>query len=285
MLSSVSKSEYLDINELVEGNTYTKVGLVSKCKAGTSVLEQGYYTFYVKDINANVVPAHRFNILNFERTGYDASYLEGKPVTITFNATIFNGRWSLILSDIKLFTGAFDYKRFSGFFTIAEDFIQSTYTRFNMNYKVPAQYSNVSIQSMYNGKVGGAAKLLESVVRSSLNLEDSINLADFLFVVKEAFEFYVSYSLSKEEYHVLDAKTFFNLLNVTYRRLENDNRLSAVIDTCYVLTDTGEPHHYFAFIIKNLVETELKNAKLISTVKAMPAGIATTIDNKCILNY
>lgn len=41
-------------------------------KAGVSVLGSGYYTFYIKDMRANVVPARLFNISSFKESGLDA---------------------------------------------------------------------------------------------------------------------------------------------------------------------------------------------------------------------
>ena len=52
----------LDINTLEDGKEYDKVCYLLNYKAGLPKLDKGFYTFYVKDKNANVVAARMFDI-------------------------------------------------------------------------------------------------------------------------------------------------------------------------------------------------------------------------------
>lgn len=54
----------LDIREFVDGKTFKRLAFVQKVKSGVSVYETGYYTFYVKDVNGNVLAARLFIFKN-----------------------------------------------------------------------------------------------------------------------------------------------------------------------------------------------------------------------------
>jgi len=85
---------YLDVAQLSVGCDYKKVCLVRDVKSGMTVYQDGYYTFYVKDCNANIIAARLFNPKDFLEDGFDAMYLKGKPVQMEFTAQIYNGSWS-----------------------------------------------------------------------------------------------------------------------------------------------------------------------------------------------
>ena len=113
----------LDIREFVDGKTFKRLAFVQKVKSGVSVYETGYYTFYVKDVNGNVLAARLFNVKNFIESGFTASLYKNKPVIMEFSSQIYNGQWSLVVDKIDLWTGDFPFARFRGSVDAAKDFI------------------------------------------------------------------------------------------------------------------------------------------------------------------
>ncbi|MBS6773478.1 MAG: hypothetical protein KH239_00005 [Eubacterium sp.] len=87
----------LDINTLEDGKEYDKVCYLLNYKAGLTKQDKGFYTFYVKDKNANVVAARMFDIKDYVDEGFTAMLMKSKAVKISFVAQIWNGSWSLVV--------------------------------------------------------------------------------------------------------------------------------------------------------------------------------------------
>ena len=72
----------LDIKELQDGFEYEKICYLLNYKAGVTQQEKGFYTFYVKDKNANVIAARMFDPKDYVNTGFTAMLMKSKAVKI-----------------------------------------------------------------------------------------------------------------------------------------------------------------------------------------------------------
>lgn len=282
MIAKVQESPYLDLADLEVGKTYTKLCYVMNVKAGVSVLGSGYYTFYIKDMRANVVPARLFNISSFKESGLDAISFRGKPATLTFETQLYNGNLSLVVTSAVMYKGAFDYSTFLGKIESNEDLAIKIFEKYGVTYDVPISFKTMSIQELYSGRTGGMMRLFVNAVRASLNYADLVDFPALLHVLQESFLFYAQFLVEKSKVSIIDAKTIYSLLHNVYMRNLKSNALSAIIDTCYALIGEGDPKHYFSSVIKRLVTTEIDNAELMIKINSMPAGIAVADDK---INY
>lgn len=285
MIAKVQESPYLNLTDLKVGETYTRLCYVMNVKAGISVLGNGYYTFYLKDMNANVIPARLFNVDGFTGSGLDAISFRGKPAMVTFETQVFNNNLSLVITGIKMHNGAFDYSIFLGKIESKEDLVKKIFEKYEVPYEIPTTFKTMSIQELYSGRTGGMMRLFVSTVRASLNYADLVNFKDLLVVIQESFLFYAQYLAEKSKVSLIDAKTVYSLLHTVFMRNAMSDNLSAIIDACYALADEGDPKHYYSVMIKRLVTTELENADMAMKVRTMPAGMPISINNKIVLNY
>lgn len=51
-----TEDNYLRVNKLIDGNTYSKVAYVTNTSSGMTKLDSGFYTFYVKDCCGSDIP-------------------------------------------------------------------------------------------------------------------------------------------------------------------------------------------------------------------------------------
>lgn len=283
MITKVQESPYLDLAEIEVGQTYTKLCYVMNVKAGTSVLGSGYYTFYIKDHRANVTTARLFNLSNFKESGYNAMSFRGKPAKITFSAQVYNNNLSIVISNIAMYSGTFDYSRFLGNIASDEGLAMKIFEQYGVRYEIPLSFKTMSIQELYGGRTGGMMRLFVNTVRASLNYADLVDFPSFLKTIQESFLFYAQYLVEKSKVSIIDAKTTYSLLHNVYMR--NSDNLSAIIDTCYALIADGSPKHYFSVIISRIVSTELSNSEIMIKINSMPQGVAVTSGNVSIINY
>ena len=117
----------LDINTLEDGKEYDKICYLLNYKAGLTKQDKGFYTFYVKDKNANVVAARMFDIKDYVDEGFTAMLMKSKAVKISFVAQIWNGSWSLVVKNIEIWNGNFSYENYIGKAEYSVDALEAVY--------------------------------------------------------------------------------------------------------------------------------------------------------------
>lgn len=159
-----SGTPLLDIRKLIEGNSYDVLAYVNNVKSGITVNETGYYSFYVKDCNGNIIPARLFNVAEFYEAGFSANSLKNKPVKLSCIAQIVYGQWSLLVKEISEWTGDFDYKSFKGFVEYDEKYLTDEFSQTGSF--LPVNFCTKGLASICDGKCGGFALYLALYLRN-----------------------------------------------------------------------------------------------------------------------
>lgn len=279
----------LNIKTFAEGIKMTAICLVTKSSAGLTQYGSGFFTFYVKDVNANVIAARLFNVDEFIKNGFIAKSFENKPVTVVFRPQIFNGSWSLIVEDIVRYTGDFDYESFRGRVNADSSVLDNKYylvnpdgSGYNPAYKTEA-FSNVC-----GGKCGGFFKLITSVAKNLENYTTSIpeisskELYTVFFYTVEAL--YAKLKLS-EEFELINQTELFNILTRIEAKCVSDPMHSIIMDSCRAIIDFGTPQHIVSHLIINQIEQEMYALELIEKNNALAKGFSTTVKRGVLINY
>ena len=150
----------LDINTLEDGKEYDKICYLLNYKAGLTKQDKGFYTFYVKDKNANVVAARMFDIKDYVDEGFTAMLMKSKAVKISFVAQIWNGSWSLVVKTIEIWNGNFSYENYIGKAEYSVDALEAVYESLFSQAINPEYYSEF-FPSLCGGRIGGFFSVLE----------------------------------------------------------------------------------------------------------------------------
>lgn len=279
----------LNVKTFAEGCIMTAVCLVTKAYAGLTKQESGFFTFYVKDVNANVFPARLFNVNDFIKKGYIAKSFENKPVTIKFTPQIFKGSWSLLVEDIVPYSGDFDYESFRGKVSTDSSILDNKYYLVNPDGAgYNPEYKTVAFNSICGGKCGGFFKLITSVAKNLENYSNNIpgvtskELYTVFFYTVEVL--YTKYKLM-EEFEILNQTDLFNALLRVESKCVGDSMHSVIMDSCRAIIGFGTPQHLIAHLIYNQIQQECYSLELIEKNNALAKGFSTTVRNGVLVNY
>lgn len=283
---NVTKSKLdLDISELQENTEYEKVCYLLDYKAGMSKLEKGFYTFYVKDVNANVVAARLFDLKQYMDSGFTAMLLKGKPVKIKFIAQIWGGSWSLLVNEIKGWDGEFRYEKYIGKAEYNSEALEAIYSSI-FNGKLNPEYYSEYFPNLCEGRVGGFISVLEKAFTQlySYNIE-SISPKDLhkcYFICMDA---YFNYLKLKKLYNIIPSQKVFDLLNSVRYQYDDFEFLNEVTDTVLALTGLTKPQHIYSHLICNIVEQTQDLLNLIYKNQAIPEGTSTVVGNRTLMRF
>lgn len=282
--------ENLDILQLKEGETYTRLCYVTGIKSGLTKMEKGFFTFYVKDKNANIIAARLFNIADFIHSGFVANAFVDKPVKLTFMAQKYNGGWSLVIEEIELWTGDFDYSSFIGQVECVDDTLKSILGLIYEN-EVDIQstldlYRTKRFDSVCGGRVGGFLLLAEHTAAALLRLYDfdfmDKNLLKTYLISISA---YYDYLTIVEKYPIIQMSEVLKLFNKVSVMNKDVDCLEEVLDTCRALFNLGKPQHLYSHLITNAINNNIKMYDMLYRYNSMPAGCTTYIGGETLLRY
>lgn len=277
MLERKTTTEYLKISELEVGKNYKKVCLVTDARYGVTVTGTGYYTFYLKDTESVIISARMFSIEDFANSGYDARFFRNKPVLVNFESQIFKGQWSLIVHEISIYNGSFDYSLFNGAIKSDIKKLQDIYGD-----QMPIGYESLSIPEFCNGRVGGALKIFEQTTNAILGFAEAIDVSEILQIFNKSFAFYVNYLKRKQAFDLVTGADIHEMLQGL---LLESNEYPALLDTCYAMVNMMPPRHIYTHVITNAFTSVIDTYNLIYTQKSMPKGMNTFVDGKELTNY
>lgn len=281
-------SKYLDVTELADGVRFERLCFVINHSAGTTKLGSGYFTFYVKDKNANVIRAQLFDVKDYVEQGFTAKMLVNKPVLLKFYAQIYNGRWSLIIEHISLWEGEFDYPMFRG--SVPCDSVQLKTIASKImgsSYQIPHEYSIVSFPSICDGRCGGYLKLMDASMRTLLNYKDlpSIGTQSLLEVFFYAMEAYYNYNLKLSKFPIVPSNELFDILNMIEVKVKDNPFHFEIIDTCRSVMGITKPQHIYAHLVCNAIEENKNMFSLIYTNASLSKGSLTQVGGVELLRY
>lgn len=285
-------SIYLDLPTLEVGQEYVKVGYLYNVKAGTSVMQSGYYTLYFKDLKGNVVVGRLFNVTDFEHTGLDILALKNKAVEFQFRVDVYNGSPSLIVSKISIYTGMFDYASFIGKVDrIDEKFIwcETTFRKLldDNSYSLPQEYKTKSIASIYDGRCGGYVKVLEIVLSNIIAYQDVVGVDIYALgrIFRTVHEEYFKYLDKVNELDFVTNSLKFQTINRI--RLSNGRTDETIIaeDVLGALIGLNEPESINSVILVDIIKSSLNKLSLASIYNSMIVGASKKVGDVVLLKY
>ena len=241
---------FLRVQDLEIGTEYSKIGYLLDYKSSMSKLEKGYYVFYIKDYDGNIVVATLHNIANFLESGGEALKLKRKPVKIKFLATEFNGSVSLLVTQIEDYTDiGFPFANFIGRVENVENSITAVNAVLQKvlgNEKtLDSRYATATLDGIYNSKCGGYAKLLEMVIYDLIACQELPNI-DFKILLEVFYEVQKAYFLQLTAVSKSDLIRRGDNLDIIMNAqiANNESDLKPVITDClttlFGLTESSE---------------------------------------------
>lgn len=291
MNSFTSSEEYLDVTSLQENTDYTRLCYVTDMKSGLTRMDKGFFTFYVKDKNANVITARLFDISDFINSGYTANAFVNKPVKLTFSAQKYNGSWSLIINSMELWTGDFDFASFIGKVECSGSTIKSVLDIIYVDNKdlvetTIKQYGVKRFNSVCGGRVGGFLLLANHVAEEILRYLDFDSISnDIMEVFVISMSAYFEYLDICEKYTVTKMNDVMKILSKVSIMNEKSNCVEEILDTCRALFRLGEPQHLYSHLIVNAVNNSLRTYDMIYRFNCMPGGSSNYTGGVTLVKY
>lgn len=277
---NVSDFPNLDIREFVEGEKYKRLAFVQKVKFGMSVYESGYYTFYVKDVNSNVLAARLFNVRDFVESGATANLYKNKPVVIEFSAQIYNGQWSMVIDKIDLWTGEFDYTKFRGSIEADDVWIRECANRiFGSSDMVSDVYFTDTLSKIADGRCGGIAKLLEMSLHTAESLTGlpEVEVAQVIAVIFYAIEAIYQYEKMQDTLSVVSNTMLLQRINKTKEITAGMELQQYYIDAVVSVYGYGKPQMLYSNLAMQIIDMCRRELDLIYSNLKIPVGATTTV--------
>lgn len=277
----------LDINTLTENEECVRRALMTGSKAGLTALEKGFFTFYFKDKNGNLIVGRKFDVKDFIEVGFDVAALKNKLVTIDFKAQIYNGSWSLIINSIHVADDQTGFENFVGKIEVpGVDYVEKLFsTTLGHEYKMPVFYLTESVATIGQGRSGGAglAFVLASKTLANYRTLPSVDIKVLFEMFDTAFQKYYTYLKMKNELDVIANSVIVDILT-SVRNQFNDNT-ELVIDCASSLMGLTQPQHLYSHMICNAVNNALKVIDMAYINNSLPLGSSTFYKGVNLLRY
>ena len=276
----------LDARTFTEGVQMEAICLVSRVGSGIDKNDSGYFTFYVKDVHANVYAARLFNVENFIENGFIAKSFENKPVKLMFTPQIFNGSWSLITGHIENYNGEFDYESFRGRIVTDSALIENKYKAI-FGADICPDYYTAAFSGICNGKCGGFMKLIASVAADLENYVHVNGITEndlysiFFYTVKA----YFAYLQKKEEFDIVNQTYLLQALMKIDVETERHPMHAQIMDSCRAILEFGTPEHVFSHLIYNSFKHEEYALWLIEKNDTLAKGMSIKLHTGRLMNF
>ena len=282
--ADVSDTMDLDINTLEDGKEYEKICYLLNYKAGLTKQDKGFYTFYVKDKNANVIAARMFDPKDYVDAGFTAMLMRSKAVKINFVAQIWNGSWSLVVSDIRLWTGEFNYEGYIGKAEYTVDALEAIYGSLFSQALNPEYYSEF-FPDLCDGRIGGFISVLEKSFTQLYSFKvESLNVKDLHRCFFVAMDAYFNFLRLKKSYGIVPSQKVFEIVNSIHFQYPESPYLNEITDTVLALTGLAKPQHIYSHLICEVVNQTRELLTLIYKNQAMPNGSTAVLTKSSFVN-
>lgn len=289
--------ELFDATKLMEGRTYRDVVCyVTGNRAGTTVYNKGFFTFFVKDVNGNVYPAYVWEPKDFLQDGAVVSQLKNVCVLMSFTAQIYNGSWSLHLegSTIRICTPEvireyglkIDLAKFRGTVPCQEkEELEEVYRQYTES-ELPDVFFRSSFQTICQGRVGGYARLVVAAFHSMKATYEGLQgfnfdgLSETFVIVIQA---YAAYLRAAES--VTTAGRLADVVIGIRQTYKESQVVEQAIETLFALIGTDKPRHLFAHIIVAELRGKAEMLDLVYQNNTIPCSMSAQIGGLTLANY
>lgn len=272
-----TEDNYLRVNKLIDGNTYSKVAYVTNTSSGMTKLDSGFYTFYVKDCCGIVIPARLFNVKSFINSGYTVKYLLHKPVLIDFTAQVYKGRWSLLIDSIKPWDGDFDLELFKGKLTVPMQRLEKLQEVTNVSLAL-TEWECTSVPEIYDGNVGSFAVMANAVL-GHLQAYKAIPAIDFGILMRTTAHTLQSLFTKYKKTAVFPFVTNTAMMEeLTFiKHCTSDEEQEYVLDSCMEVLGLAKAKMIYGIIINNTIKSVINELNLCKALTVMPTGSSTWV--------
>lgn len=296
MLSKRNDSGFLDVTKLVEGQKYNNLlCFATSVNSKISRVDKGYYTFYLKDVNSNIIPAQLFDVNRFVESGIIASKLKNCFLFVSFYAQIYNGRWSLIIDEVskadpeklKQQGIIIDYSRFRGSVNTSH-FKQYKEIRKQLDLDEPTQLMETEcISSICEGRSGGFAALVSQGALSLLNYDvfPEINVKTLLVTYALATDIYFNYLVKFENADVITNAKKVDFIQNSVLPYSNYKCSGYVTDTILALVGLCPAQHLYAHLICDTINFIMNSYREINTFSTIPMNLECNVGGELLLKY
>lgn len=289
--------ELFDATKLMEGRTYRDVVCyVTGNRAGTTVYNKGFFTFFVKDVNGNVYPAYVWEPKDFLQDGAVVSQLKNVCVLLSFTAQIYNGSWSLHLegSTIRICTPEvireyglkIDLAKFRGTVPCqGKEELEEVYRQYTES-ELPDVFFRSSFQTICQGRVGGYARLVAAAFHSMKATYEGLQgfnfdgLSETFVIVIQA---YAAYLRAAES--VVTAGRLADVVIGIRQTYRGSQVVEQAIETLFALIGTDKPRHLFAHIIVAELRGKAELLELVYQNNTIPCSMSAQIGGLTLTNY
>lgn len=246
-----SPNEYLRISDFDTVSVVDKICYVSDYKSGISAINKGYYRLMIKTVDGVTVPAVIFNVTDFINRGLDVAGLKSKFVKISGTPEIYNGSYSLQVSEVELVpvSKVKDPSSFLGKIPNLDELFNDVKTmcqQVNPSFDLPIIWKSKSYPEILGGQVGGYIKFIWQWMYSVSIYSDTFGV-DLQKIFSDVIIYYNKYL---ERKNLLSVVTDMDRLNVIRDIPNDDSDLSIIlIDALQAVLELGKPEHIYSHII------------------------------------
>lgn len=296
MLSKRNDTGFLDVTKLIEGQKYNNLlCFATSINSKISRTDKGYYTFYLKDVNANVVSAQLFDVNKFVESGLIASKMKNCFLFVSFYAQIYNGRWSLIIDEVSV--ADLEKLRQEGIFIDQSRFRGAVNTTHFKKYKEIRRQLDLDepdslmetacISSICAGKSGGFAVLISHAALTLLNYDifPEINAKTLLTTFVLATDVYFKYLTKYNDVEFVNNAERLEFVQNAILPYENFKCSKYIMDTVLALTGLCQPQHLYAHIICKVLGFLQSSYNEMNVFSTIPNSLGCNVGGEFLLKY
>ena len=288
---NVTETAYLDILNLAEYQEATALAYVQDVRVGITKFDSGFVTFYLRDVNANVITARLFDVADFMMSGVNANAFKGKAVKLTFICQIFNGTKQLVISGtsgIEVYSGEFDYSRFIGEIKCDTSILESVgKSCFGNDWNLLAEYKYFSCDSLGKGRVGAFIKIFDLALSSlsSYTDFDNLDVKELYYTFFSSMQEYFYLLKNKKTYADISSLLIYDVMSKISSKYDGRDEKLLIIDTVRALSGFEKPLGLIPKLIYDAVTMAKKHVDLILVNNTLPIGTSVNVGGDSLLKY
>jgi hypothetical protein len=283
--------KYLDSLNLDFRNECQSLAYVLDARIGNSDIVGTFFRFYLRDVNGFTVTARMFNTSIFDKKGYALSIFKKKPVLVTYTASAYGGPASLVLSDIQIHEGEFDYGKFLGLVEKSQEYLEHSNNILSSalpssNYMLPSLWTTESYVDVCNGRSGGMSKLSYMVIKQLFDYFDTPGVEKEKLMVC-AYKSLIVFGRYLSIKQVMDVPMKHQLLEIIYTNsVDLDLTMKNIVaDCCAAVIGLGEPQHLYAHIISRTIHTAKDLLNYSFEYPLIEEGSSKRVGDKTLSRY
>ena len=253
--------EYLYLSDFTDQHIKQKVCYVLNYSTGVSKTNKGFYSLFIKtaDEKSVTIPAMIFDPKDFIEQGLEIASLKGKFIKVTGNSQVFNGGYSLIVSEITKLESIDRPDAFIGKLNNLDEWFNDLgkmSTEIDSSSPIPLIYKSKSYPSIYSGIIGGYIKFGSTWLLHLMVYFD--DYGELLY--KVFYNCYIYYSKYLDRLNLLPVVTTMDKLEILKSLPSGNDDVSIItMDSLQAILGIGKPEHLISHII-------YENFRLVSSI-------------------